>query len=113
MRIDKQEIALTIIHAGREYAVKTFTNEYRNLMVLLNNTIYLEDFGECGGQGRCATCLIRISSEKAVSGVMERNENSTLQKAGLSESGVRLACQILITDILNGEIIEVFNEGYT
>lgn len=111
MNADRKEITLTIRNASQEYVVTTFTNEYRNLMVLLNNSIYLEGFGECGGQGRCATCLIRISSAKSISAAMDRNEKSTLHKVGLTESNLRLACQILITDLLDGEIIEVFEEG--
>ena len=44
---ERIEICITIINAGEEYVVKTYLHEYRNLMTLLNNNIYLENFGEC------------------------------------------------------------------
>lgn len=55
MNDERKEIFITIINAGDAHLVKTYLQQYRNLMVLLNNSIYLENFGECGGQGRCAT----------------------------------------------------------
>ena len=81
-------------------------------MVLLNNTIYLEGFGECGGQGRCATCLVEVSGIKGSSSKMERNEKTTIDKINLAPSGLRLACQILVTEDLNEALIGISEDRY-
>ena len=112
MKDDRKEIKFTISNSGQSYAVKTFTSEYRNLMVLLNNTIYLEGFGECGGQGRCATCLVEVSGIKGVSSKMERNEKTTIDRINLASSGLRLACQILVTEDLNEALIGISEDRY-
>jgi 2Fe-2S ferredoxin len=109
MNENNKAITITIINDGRECVVKTFTNEYRNLMVLLNNNIYLESFGECGGQGRCATCLIKISGLKGNANTMERNERATITKSGLGNLNTRLSCQVLINADLDQAVIEIFN----
>ena len=108
---DKNDIIITIINDGQGQTVKTFTNEYRNLMVLLNNTIYLESFGECGGQGRCATCLVTIKGLQGKANIIERNENATIIKTGLDVLNMRLSCQVLINADLHGAIVEIAN-GY-
>ncbi len=79
-------------------------------MVLLNNSIYLESFGECGGQGRCATCLVKIKGLKGNANIMERNEKSTIIKTGLGELHTRLACQLLINTDLDNAVVEITNE---
>ena len=107
-----KEIKFTITNFGQSHIVKTYTSEYRNLMVLLNNTIYLEGFGECGGQGRCATCLVEVFGIHGASEMMARNEKATIQKMGEIPSGYRLACQILVTEDLNEAVIGISEEGY-
>jgi 2Fe-2S ferredoxin len=109
MNENKKEITITIIHDGREHLVKTFANEYRNLMVLLNNTIYLESFGECGGQGRCATCLVKITGLNGNANLMERNEKMTITKTGFGDLNTRLSCQLLINADLENAVIEITN----
>lgn len=94
------------------YSVQTFENEYRNLMVLLNDKIYIEDFGQCGGQGRCATCLVEIVSENPSLFKMERNENSTLQKKGGEGEARRLSCQIFINHALHGAVVKIIQDIY-
>ena len=107
----KKEIAITIINSGGEQQVKTYPGEYRNLMVLLNNSIFPEGFGECGGQGRCGTCLIKISGPGFAEG-MVRNELATLEKMRLSDQGFRLSCQVHITDALNGAVVILIEDGF-
>lgn len=109
---NRKEIILTINNAGQESVVRTWANAYRNLMVLLNNTIYLESFGECGGQGRCATCLVKVSGIKSNAGTMQRNEKETIKKTGLADSNIRLSCQILITENLHEAVIDIYGEDY-
>ena len=83
--------------------------EYRNLMVLINEKMYVEDFGECKGIGRCGTCLIEIETEKRLP-PSERNEQSTLAKCAVQKPGLRLACQIMIDEGLQGTVVKVVEE---
>lgn len=107
-KIEKDTICFTVLYEDESFELKTFTNEYRNLMVLLFDKIYIEEFGDCGGMGRCGTCMVRIpglNSERSD----ERNEKRTLSKMGVSaeESGIRLSCQILVDKNLHNRIIEI------
>lgn len=108
----KDNIHFKVIYGEELHEIETYRAEYRNLMQLLNNSIYLENFGECGGMGRCATCLVKVSGIKGHAGILERNEKATIQKVGLSGSNVRLACQILITEELDEATINISEEGY-
>jgi len=49
-------------------------------VILFNNSIYLENFGECGGQGRCATYLVKAVGLKGNANKMGRNEAVLLVK---------------------------------
>ena len=108
----RKEITISITNEGEERTVITYKNEYRNLMQLLNNSFYLEGFGECGGMGRCVTCLVRINGLKGLSNVLERNEKVTLGKMGLADNEFRLSCQVLITDDLNNAMVDILAENY-
>lgn len=112
MNDDRKDIAITIINDGEEYVTKTYKNEYRNLMALLNNSVYLENFGECGGMGRCATCLIEVAGLTSNANVLQRNERATVSKTGLAGTNFRLACQILITEDLDKKVIDIGAERY-
>ncbi|HQW42588.1 MAG: 2Fe-2S iron-sulfur cluster-binding protein [Chitinophagaceae bacterium] len=111
MNEERNEISITIINDGEQYSVKTYLNQYRNLMVLLNNSIYLENFGECGGHGRCATCMVKVVGLKGTANTMERNEAATIGKAGLLDTSTRLSCQLLINADLDGAMIMIQGEG--
>lgn len=87
--------------------METYTGEYRNLMALLKDKIYFDYFGECGGMGRCATCIVRITGSKGNSNKKERNEPATLSKCGYKASNIRLSCQILISSDLDGATIQI------
>ena len=100
------------VRCGEEYEVQTYENEYRNLMVLLSDKIYIEDFGQCGGQGRCATCMVEITTDNTTLFVLERNEQSTIAKKGGASGNSRLSCQVLINEALNGAVIRVLDDIY-
>lgn len=104
----EDQIQFTIIDSGSITTVSTYTNEFRNLMVLLNNHIYLENFGECGGMGRCSTCVVKLHGVN-YRPELERNESATLQKNGLLQKGFRLACQLSVTKALQHAIVEIAN----
>lgn len=69
--------------------------------------MYLDCFGECGGMGRCATCIIKINGLTGSSTTKERNEPVTLSKIGYKEENIRLSCQLLVTKDLNGVVVEL------
>lgn len=100
-------IKLTVTDNGSEQAIETLSGEYRNLMVLLKDKMYFDYFGECGGMGRCATCVIRVAGLKGSSITKERNEDATLSKYGYKEAEIRLSCQILLSSDLDGATIEI------
>jgi len=102
-------IVFTLRVEGDDISISTFEGEYRNLMVLLQEKVFLEGFGECGGMGRCGTCLVKISSVEGTLGLRERNEASTLGKMGSLLPGVRLACQIMVDADLENIQVELLS----
>lgn len=110
---EPQPIRLIVRQGEEESIIQTHAHAYRNLMVLLNNSFYLEGFGECGGQGRCATCLVTLSDLSGEAHAMERNERATLNKMGLADSEIRLSCQCLITPALQGAVVTIVEDGAT
>ena len=107
MGIVENKIQFTVIEEGSEQIIETNIGEYRNLMVLLKDLLYLDGFGECGGVGRCATCIVKTSGVTGDSAIKDRNEPTTLSKMGYEEDIVRLSCQLLITKDLEGSCIEI------
>ncbi|MEO6135041.1 MAG: 2Fe-2S iron-sulfur cluster-binding protein [Ginsengibacter sp.] len=104
-----QNIHFTILYFDESIAVSCHSGEFRNLMVLINEKIYVEDFGECKGIGRCGTCLVEITS-KNVLAPMERNEASTLKKCAVQREGLRLSCQVMIDEALQNTVITIVEE---
>lgn len=100
-------ISLKVMLEGETYHLETYPNEYRNLMMLIYDKISPEDFGECLGMGKCGTCLIEIEPGIRLNS-FNRNEDTTLIKAK-SDKGLRLACQILIDEHLNGITVKVIS----
>lgn len=78
-------------------------------MDLVNEKIFVEDFGECRGIGRCGTCLVEMQTEKPLSG-KDRNETATLEKAGMDQGEWRLSCQLMIDDSLQNAYVTVATE---
>ncbi|WP_291101818.1 MULTISPECIES: 2Fe-2S iron-sulfur cluster-binding protein [unclassified Flavobacterium] len=101
------KIHLTVIENNSKHTIETYDGEYKNLMFLLRDKIYLDDFGECGGMGRCATCIIKIIGLTGISTAKERNEPVTLSKIGFVDENIRLSCQLLVTKDLNNTEIEL------
>lgn len=103
---EAEQIQFTVVEDGVTRQITTSARKYRNLMVLLNDNIYLENFGECGGQGRCATCVVMVEGSGALQ-QFERNEAATISKAGVNGGHYRLSCQILIDELLKGTTIHI------
>lgn len=102
----RERIGFTLILGNEELEIETFRGEFRNLMDLINEKIYVEDFGECKGIGRCGTCLITFVSSNELP-EMDRNEKATLAKAEVSGTGWRLSCQIMVDDLLQGTTVTI------
>ncbi len=98
-------ITITVSINNRRKTIETYNGEYKNLMELLKDKLYFDSFGECGGMGRCATCIIRISGLRGTAVSKERNEPATLSKFGFEEMDIRLSCQIMVSADLDGAII--------
>jgi ferredoxin, 2Fe-2S len=107
MAIEKDFIHFTVYYAGEKHELKTYRYEYRNLMVLLYDKIYIEDFGECKGMGRCGTCAIKVTGLPHSVQTLERNEERTLFKMGIQGGDVRLACKLLVDEHLANIVVEI------
>ncbi len=105
-----RDIVFSLTYFNETITVTTYEGEYRNLMVLINEKIYLEDFGECKGIGRCGTCLVEVNGLDASASVMERNEKATLAKCQTGMQNLRLACQIMINNALHNATIKIVEE---
>lgn len=101
-RIPVKNISVTICYEGEIYEIKTYTNEYRSLMMLIYDQIYPEGFGDCLGMGKCGTCQVEIISSIHEPSYYERNEEMTLLRTGISGKEVHLACQIMIDEFIDG-----------
>ncbi len=110
MVVQKCDISFTILSEDEEYVIETYTSEYRNLMALITDKIYVEDFGECKGMGRCGTCVIEIVKTKNELFSLDRNEEATLKKTGITYPKYRLACQILINEELKNSAFRICYE---
>jgi len=110
MIIHKNDISFTLIFLDQEVIIETYEGEFRNLMTLINEKIYVEDFGECKGIGRCGTCLVEVEGLNGAASVKERNEKSTLEKCAVKKPNLRLSCQIMINTALKNTIIKVVEE---
>ena len=109
--IDRERsIKFTILYNDEEIKVATYEGEFRNLMVLINEKVYVEDFGECKGIGRCGTCLIIAEGLDNSASVMERNEKRTLQKCAAQYKNLRLSCQVMINEGLQNAFIKIVEE---
>lgn len=91
-----RDIKILIDYDGVTTEVLTYEGEYRNLMVLIRDKVFFGYFGECGGQGRCGTCVVEIIDAPPELHRYERNEAMTLQKNDITDTKYRLACQIYI-----------------
>lgn len=103
----RNQIPLTILHSGQEHRLQTYWGEYRDLRALIADRFFLEDFGQCGGMGRCATCMIAVNGLSNEAALLKRNESTTLKKAGLTHANIRLSCQIPINDDLANVVVKV------
>jgi ferredoxin, 2Fe-2S len=86
-------VAFTLLVGKEKYIIETYLGEYRNLMQLITDKIFIEDFGDCKGMGRCGTCMITITNWKSKEPLKERNEAATLLKSGNENKNMRLSAR--------------------
>lgn len=91
-----RDIRILVDYDGATTEVLTYEGEYRNLMVLIRDKVFFGYFGECGGQGRCGTCVVEVIEAPPELQQYERNEARTLERNDISDPKYRLACQIYI-----------------
>jgi ferredoxin, 2Fe-2S len=96
------DIVVHVFYEGQEYKLNTFPNEYRSLMMLIYDRIYTEGFGDCLGMGKCGTCLVEIISSPHELSYYDRNEETTLLRTGVQSRDIRLACQMVIDESIDG-----------
>lgn len=99
--MDKLELSVTVFYDGERFELKTYEGDYRNLMALIADKIDVESFGECGGMGRCATCMAQVLSCNGELPSSDRNEYATLEKYDVTAPGIRLTCQLEVNEAIN------------
>jgi 2Fe-2S ferredoxin len=105
--IPVRNIIIHVNYDGGQHELRTFTNEYRSLMALIYDRIYTEGFGDCLGMGKCGTCLVQITGKQTELTAYERNEDITLLKSAHTRGTIRLACQLMPDEKMNGLTINV------
>ena len=107
---NKEQIVFRIISESGEHLISSYRHEYRSLMALIRDKLYPESFGECGGQGRCATCIVKLDATNEIPG-RDRNEPATLAKIGVVDPAIRLSCQLQVDMTLhNATVYLVYDE---
>ncbi len=91
---------LTLIDTiGKTHTVTYETGEYDNLMELIVNSFY-EEIGDCRGRAWCGTCAVTLLSGKYCE-QMDKEERLKLDELEKT-STMRLSCQLLVDEKLNG-----------
>ena len=92
---------------GDNYDLRTYPNEYRSLMQVIYDKVNPEGFGECLGMGKCGTCLIAVLKSVRPLTYYERNGETTLQKLTPAGENIKLACQVMADENINGLHIKI------
>ncbi len=109
MQAPQKIITISVCYDGECHEIHTYTNEYRSLMMLIYDRIYTESFGECLGMGKCGTCLVEIMSSKHELSCYERNEDMTLLRNIKPKENIRLSCQLVIDEKMDGLVVKVLS----
>jgi len=107
----ERDIKIRVRVYGEEHELATYDGEYRNLMMLLYDRLYIEEFGECKGVGRCGTCHVYVLKAPAGLVFQDGVERTTLSRLGNTNHTSHLACQIMIDSSINGLEVEVADEA--
>jgi 2Fe-2S ferredoxin len=90
----------------RDYTVEVTTGISLMEAAVKNNVPGID--AECGGACACATCHVYVEeSWRAAVGEPETMERGMLEFAAHPGPGSRLACQITVTEALNGLVVRI------
>lgn len=103
----EKNILVTVDYDGQLHEIRTYPNEYRSLMMLIYDRIYTEAFGECLGMGKCGTCIVEIIDKRQEPTAYERNEDVNLERTGVKGENIRLSCQLMVDENLDGLTVKV------
>ena len=106
----QRDIHIEVSYCGKTYTLETYAFEYRSLMALLYDKIYIEDFGECKGIGRCGTCHVHLPNASDALLQRQGNELTTLGKMSNVAGNSRLSCHIPVTSLLHGMQIAIVGD---
>jgi 2Fe-2S ferredoxin len=100
-------VSITYIQPdGRHVAVEAKAGMSLMEAAVKNNVPGIE--AQCGGACACATCHVYVEeSWQTAAGEPEMMERSMLEFAAHPGPGSRLACQITLTDALNGLVVRI------
>ena len=102
---------ITVIDTANETHVIPFKrHEYASLMELIVNTCH-DEIGECKGRGLCGTCVVEIGEGSFLKEQPNDKEREVFQTLNLEGEQVRLACQLMLTQELDGVQVRVL-DGY-
>lgn len=94
-------LTINVVYGEESFEINAVEGEYRSLMALISDNIDVDGFGECGGMGRCATCMAEITFSEGQLPRSDRNEYTTLSKYGINEPSIRLTCQLNVDETIN------------
>ncbi len=101
-----KNITITVLSNNETFVLHTYVREYRNLMMLIKDTISPEGFGECAGMGRCGTCLVQVNSTHVIP-LSGGNEAANLVKHQVTDHRIRLSCQFMPEESINNLIVSI------
>ena len=103
-------INITVIdRQSSEHCLEAPTDMAMNVMEVCKS-YELPVEGICGGMALCASCHVYVLSDHALSEPSEDEENM-LDQAFFVKPNSRLACQLKITDELDGLVVELAPVG--
>ncbi|WP_242920171.1 2Fe-2S iron-sulfur cluster-binding protein [Pontibacter liquoris] len=76
-------------------------------MMLIYDKVYIEDFGECKGVGRCGTCHVHVWHAPTGMFFHDGVEHTTLARLADVQENSHLACQIMVNKSINGLVVQV------
>ncbi|SMP61616.1 ferredoxin, 2Fe-2S [Neorhodopirellula lusitana] len=135
LSVDRLYTITVILLDGQQHVVEFRRHAYNNLMELIVNELY-ENIGDCKGHAWCGTCHVEILTNETVAGEtltgeavaseiqsgeilenaalnappiepMTRDEVMTLGKLPNTVPSSRLACQIMVDELIDNAVFRV------
>jgi len=107
----KKKFSLTYHDSfDKKHTVHFYRYEYNSLMELIWDRT-LEDWGYCKGRAWCGSCQIKIKLTENDLTPVDTEENHCLSNQENRCSSSRLACQLELTQELDGAIIQYLGDA--